>query len=325
MPGTPSRFQLGSIVPPRLVNREVEQQGWSCKPPILMRYSVTPINDGAPPMYTEGVAEVVGAEEHCVTAEELLDKLVPQHTGWKSEAHNWIYRGQPRDLPLLAKAHRDEEVFGAYQVDLTPSEAESPGRVRNRVEASLIERFMDELERDGLEVPPERPKRRTGLIARGLIEPRDSLLVGDEVRALAQHHGIPTALLDWSTQSLKAAYFAAAEAAKGPDDDKMVVWALHRRSIESRTSHQDFAIVTPPSWTNRNLFAQAGTFTHAVWDGLETVDDYLVEPPTSTHTLRNKSPSPGCGSCRLPAPARASCCAFSLRIPAIVITQIGPS
>jgi hypothetical protein len=53
-----------------------------------------------------------------------------------------------------------------------------------------------------------------------------------QVTALAQHHGIPTRLLDWTNNPLVAAFFAAFEAETRPDVSQIVVWAVNRRAAE---------------------------------------------------------------------------------------------
>ena len=93
---------------------------------------------------------------------------------------------------------------------------------------------------------------------------------------LAQHYGVPTRLLDWSRSALKAAYFAAREAAvwhrephTSPKDvTHLGVWAysLMARDID-RTMPTAFSpeerieVVTAPRAGNPNLHAQEGVFT----------------------------------------------------------------
>ena len=81
--------------------------------------------------------------------------------------------------------------------------------------------------------------------------------------ALAQHHGLPTRLLDWTTNPLVAAYFAV-EAEESTDD--AAVYATHGLpSIDPGGNDSPFSVTEItrfiPRHITRRLIAQSGLFT----------------------------------------------------------------
>lgn len=74
--------------------------------------------------------------------------------------------------------------------------------------------------------------------------------------ALAQHHGIPTSLLDWTDNPLIAAYFAAEDLSTTESDQRIAVWALN-------SSSKDIPIRLFRPFRNQLTYLQAqrGLFT----------------------------------------------------------------
>lgn len=83
--------------------------------------------------------------------------------------------------------------------------------------------------------------------------------------ALAQHHGLPTRLLDWTSNPLVAAYFAVTSY---PEDTNAAIYAINVRDhmlIDVTTQDNPFEIddvkFVVPSVNNARLVSQKGFFT----------------------------------------------------------------
>jgi FRG domain len=110
------------------------------------------------------------------------------------------------------------------------------------------------------------------------------------IMALAQHYGVPTRLLDWSTDPLIAAYFAAKSGVSkiekhGTNGDIAVwvtfshifdqslslskdPWLSHHTANDFPPVDHTFYVVDAPNFGNDNLTAQKGRFTLVVRSGM---------------------------------------------------------
>jgi hypothetical protein len=203
----------------------------------------------------------------CATAEELLEKLSSLHAYWQPNPSAWIFRGiSDAKHELKAKAHRANE-FAAFNLSCAAT-ADLSARDHNT--QTLLDRFRSALDRAGLPIPALAPEPSPrGFRSHGFID-----RTYFPSMALAQHLGIPTPLLDWTSQARVAAYFAAEQAARSKGEDRLAVWAMRRDLVnlsvgtgladETGTEQMTRALLTyevAPRASNPNLHAQSGLFT----------------------------------------------------------------
>lgn len=193
------------------------------------------------------------------TASEFLDVLSPRCSAtWQGEASKWIYRGQgDATWKLVPGAMRDISIFREFGVFSVRDSVADPlwARRKDLVE-EMLEQFRRGLDRSGVVIPAVSPVVRPENLYGSDAEPHWD---ARPLMALAQHHGLPTQLLDWTRRAWVAAYFAAIQAVEHcKSEGYLAVWALCHCDIDER---DDLRVYEAPGGTNPNLRAQSGLFT----------------------------------------------------------------
>jgi len=186
------------------------------------------------------MAEYIKYESWRQFKTDFLDDL----GGAEHVYQNVIFRGQAQsEWPLETSFDR---LFWGIE-----SEDE-----RHKVEFDLLKYFVMELQ-----------SNRSDGYCRMLSEQLDNLLNGGPVdyslHAYAQHFGVPTRLLDWSTSPYIAAFFAFSENVldiESSANTRVAIWALNK---ESQVWSEDRGVkfVEPPGIENVRLRNQRGVFT----------------------------------------------------------------
>ena len=166
-----------------------------------------------------------------VDAPGFLRYLDPLHELWTSERHNWIWRGQASDWPLLPSAYRRNS-WTRFSPVHDPILANPAAQLNE--ERGVLARFYRALDANALPIPGDESQLLR--LARSDFSddpawPSELVL---PLLSLAQHCGIPTRLLDWSDDPRIAAYFAAKDAVAGrlDGDGNLVVFGLCTNFVE---------------------------------------------------------------------------------------------
>lgn len=208
------------------------------------------------------------------TAEELLGVLAPiPSLDTRTPNPEFIFRGErnatwaptPSALRITSNQTIAVKTIGMW--------GESQADNQIFAEFHLLHSFIKACDRAVIGLPGDSYEFRTEWLddQRGPVEQmyRDPSLWPAAAHlpllAAAQHHGVPTRLLDWSRNATIAAYFAAADVLEYrerndyDDNERFQIWALNTEFLH--IYKERIELVAVPGANSPRLGAQQGVFT----------------------------------------------------------------
>jgi hypothetical protein len=220
------------------------------------------------------------SEESFDTALDFLDALRCRDRRWLPTPSDWIFRGHAASTwQLNPMALRPGTLLEFKRGGMMAPCADHETQIW--AEFGALRAFLAAADEQGLPLPPgadavwgdDRLYRKLWDAIdshRAYFEGRSETWPPRELQplfALAQHHGVPTRLLDWTRRPLVAAYFAAEPAAREKElqRDRLAVWGFRYAKVQGwgfwNQGPESIEIVRALGSHNPNLHAQRALFT----------------------------------------------------------------
>lgn len=222
-------------------------------------------------------------------ASDLIDLLRPTNRLWAGQNAHWGFRGQSDSTwQLVPRALRVD--WQSFLPSKMQSSLSNPMKRQVDNECKAFLRFFELADETGQYVPGAEFVRSQEFEQLLYTQPHlDRWPFSGIVEglAIAQHHGIPTRLLDFTYAGLVAAYFAANDAIankleKSKAADQFSVWAVNLDFIKHAWGdwlNRRLNIVEVPLARNPFLRAQRGFFIYdsKIFDTFAPTIDFRIQ------------------------------------------------